>query len=704
MKKTLWAKSVTIHGFWGCLALVVACGVTATASAQMTNRTLRVVTYNIEADSYYGTTALAGLICPFSGTGTFTTSCSGSVTNGGVLEGIGEENVNGDLAQPLDILALQETTSNTTTVLPIINGLNAFYSNLNISAVYTMSPTQATQYGDNGGGNGPSALIYNTNTVQLIESVGVGTPGGSGNGEYRQVMRYEFAPAGVTATTNNEFYIYVSHYKADSGPPNTTYRAEEAGIIRTNSATLPSNARVLYVGDYNMDSSGEAAYQTIVGTGIGIQGIDPLNVTDLNNIDFTINSRLSWKTESSRSLHYRDDLQMMSSNVYYGVTNGLAYVSGTYHAFGNNGLISYKTSIISGNTALDNDLESNPPISAAQCYTNLYGASDHLPVVADYTIPVPSPFIAPVATFTASPTNGVVPLNVTFTDTSSGPPTSWAWTFGDGGTSTSQSPSYAYTTPGTYTAMLIASNAAGWSTNTQAITALEPPPVASFTTGPTSGAAPWSVSFTDTSTAFGSITGWAWAFGDGNTSTNQSPSNLYLNPGAYTVQEIVSGSGGSGTDTVANLINVYAPFAWWQLNYFGSTNNPNAAPDTDATGTGMSNTNKFLAGFNPTNPAAYLHVIRIVQQPVAGNTNVVVTYLGPSGDNTYTPGIALRTNVLDYSTGDANGNYANGGWQDTGQTNILSGGNGSGAVTNMVDSAIPAPSTTRYYRVRVLLP
>jgi len=60
--------------------------------------------------------------------------------------------------------------------------------------------------------------------------------------------------------------------------------------------------------------------------------------------------------------------------------------------------------------------------------------------------------------------------------------------------------------------------------------------------------------------------------------------------------------------------------------------------------------------------------------------------------------------VLDYSTGDAHGNYANGGWQDTGQTNILSGGNGSGAVTNMVDSAIPAPSTTRYYRVRVLLP
>lgn len=155
---------------------------------------------------------------------------------------------------------------------------------------------------------------------------------------------------------------------------------------------------------------------------------------------------------------------------------------------------------------------------------------------------------------------------------------------------------------------------------------------------------------------------------------------------------------------MANLISVYDPFAWWQLNYFGSTNNPNAAPGADYTGTGMSNTNKFLAGFNPANPAAYLHIISIVEQPVAGNTNIVVTYLGANGDNTYAPGVASRTNVLDYTTGDANGNYTNGGWQDTGQTNILSGGNGSGIVTNMVDSAIPAPSATRYYRVRVLLP
>jgi hypothetical protein len=50
------------------------------------------------------------------------------VQAGGVLEGIGEEIPGGDPAQPLDILALQETTGNTMTVAPIVNGLNTFYN------------------------------------------------------------------------------------------------------------------------------------------------------------------------------------------------------------------------------------------------------------------------------------------------------------------------------------------------------------------------------------------------------------------------------------------------------------------------------------------------------------------------------------------------------------------------------------------------
>ncbi len=300
---------------------------------------------------------------------------------------------------------------------------------------------------------------------------------------------------------------------------------------------------------------------------------------------------------------------------------------------------------------------------------------------------------APAASFTASPTNGAAPLAVTFTDTSSGG-TNWSWTFGDGGTTNlaTNVVVYTYNTVGVYSVTEIVSGAGGSGTDTVAncITVSLPPPVASFTATPTSGAAPLSVNFTDQSSG---ATGWAWAFGDNNTSSSENPSDIYVNPGTYTVQEIVTGNGGSGTDTVTNMISVYDPFAWWQQAY-GITNCALCAANASYTGDGMSNTNKFMAGFNPTNAAAYLHVISIVEQLATGNTNVVVTYLGANGDSSYTPGIASRTNVMDYTTGDANGGFMNSGWQDTGQTNILSGGNGSGTITSMTDTAIPGARRT----------
>jgi hypothetical protein len=338
-------------------------------------------------------------------------SNTNNVQAGGVLEGIGEEILGNDPAQPLDVLALQETTGNTITVAPIVNGLNSFY---NAPGMYTMSSYPATESGgDVADGNGPNALVYNTKTLQLLASAPVDPPGGtsklgSSSGEYREVMRYELAPAGMTPTATNEFYIYVSHYKSSASGVEATnefYRQEEATIIRNDEANnLPANARVLYVGDYNITTSGEASYQTILSNTApnGIQqgqGIDPLNVTGATNVDWgtstTDTNILAMKTDSAMDLHYRDDLQVMTTNVYFGVAGGLALVPGTYHVFGNNGTTPYKGSVNSGsNTALNSDLAPGAPISAAQLYLDLTDASDHLPVVADYTISITVP--APV--------------------------------------------------------------------------------------------------------------------------------------------------------------------------------------------------------------------------------------------------------------------------------------------------------------------
>lgn len=73
----------------------------------------------------------------------------------------------------------------------------------------------------------------------------------------------------------------------------------------------------------------------------------------------------------------------------------------------------------------------------------------------------------PVASFTCTPLSGRVQLTVSCTDSSSNGPTAWAWTFGDTGTSSVQNPSRTYTTAGTYTVALSATNSAGSNTLTR---------------------------------------------------------------------------------------------------------------------------------------------------------------------------------------------------------------------------------------------
>jgi formylglycine-generating enzyme required for sulfatase activity len=77
---------------------------------------------------------------------------------------------------------------------------------------------------------------------------------------------------------------------------------------------------------------------------------------------------------------------------------------------------------------------------------------------------------APAASFSYSPTSPGVGAAVQFTDTSSGVPTSWSWSFGDGGTSAAQNPTHAYATAGTFTVSLTVSNTLGWNTTTRTVT------------------------------------------------------------------------------------------------------------------------------------------------------------------------------------------------------------------------------------------
>lgn len=73
----------------------------------------------------------------------------------------------------------------------------------------------------------------------------------------------------------------------------------------------------------------------------------------------------------------------------------------------------------------------------------------------------------PNASFFADTSNDPT---VDFTDLSTGSPNSWSWDFGDGNTSSSQSPQHTYANPGTYTVTLVVDNGCGKDTSTRAVT------------------------------------------------------------------------------------------------------------------------------------------------------------------------------------------------------------------------------------------
>jgi len=149
----------------------------------------------------------------------------------------------------------------------------------------------------------------------------------------------------------------------------------------------------------------------------------------------------------------------------------------------------------------------------------------------------------PAASFLAVP-NG---LSVSFTDQTGNSPSTFSWDFGDGNTSSLQSPSHTYLATGSYNVCLVASNACGADTICQVVSVCEPV-VAQWNV--TTGTGP-TFSFNDLSS--GGAVNWSWNFGDGNGSTAQNPTHTFAQAGLYNVCLIVSS--GCDSDTLCADVN-----------------------------------------------------------------------------------------------------------------------------------------------------
>ena len=191
----------------------------------------------------------------------------------------------------------------------------------------------------------------------------------------------------------------------------------------------------------------------------------------------------------------------------------------------------------------------------AESYNGSSGEAARLHIEYTYV-----PNDPPAAEFASSTAD----LTATFTDASSntdGTIVSWAWDFGDSGSSTLQNPGHTYGAGGTYSVELtVTDDRGGTDSTTHSVTVTDPPPpndppTAAFTSEVTNLAA----TFTDTSTdPDGTVVSWAWDFGDTATSSMQNPSHFYAAAGTYFVALTITDDDGD-TGTASSSVTITAP-------------------------------------------------------------------------------------------------------------------------------------------------
>ena len=218
---------------------------------------------------------------------------------------------------------------------------------------------------------------------------------------------------------------------------------------------------------------------------------------------------------------------------------------------------------------------------------------------------------APTADFTATATapNWLrVTLDASPSTDSDGTIKAWAWDFGNGRTSTSQTPRASYSAAGDYTVELtVTDNDGATATLSRRVTVSDSgPPVLS---DPPANQAP-TASFTSTqhgltanldasgsTDADGTVVSYAWTFGDGKTGTGVSPSHTYAGAGSYPVTLTVTDDDGASSTAYTADVTVtgpsdppanHAPTASFTSTQDVLTANFDASGSTDADGTVVS--------------------------------------------------------------------------------------------------------------------
>ena len=256
-----------------------------------------------------------------------------------------------------DILIMQELTSQNSVDYFLNDILNTEQGNAWDAAPWMDGPDT-----DN-------MLFYNSLKLSLLSNRQIST-GLRDISEY--VLEYKNIPNAPY------LWVYAAHLKAGSTDRDSTYRRQDAEILRAQLEQGPSNSNFMVMGDFNLYTSAEPAYQVLIaGEDNNGRCYDPVNKPGAWH-NYSYFSK--WHTQSTRTTEVdggasggmddRFDFILVSSALMD--EEEWQCLPETYQAYGNDGR-HYNYSINQGNNLV-------VPDSIADA---LYLASDHLPVVTD---------------------------------------------------------------------------------------------------------------------------------------------------------------------------------------------------------------------------------------------------------------------------------------------------------------------------------
>ncbi|MBL8764591.1 MAG: hypothetical protein JNM07_10020 [Phycisphaerae bacterium] len=259
------------------------------------------------------------------------------------------------------------------------------------------------------GPDSDSAFFYRTSKIAYIGTTIISQVTGSTSLPPRNTYRYDMTLKGYAVVPGTRLACYATHMKAGSSPDDQARRLLEANKIRDNAAgfdtngagtALPGGVAFLLGGDFNIQSSGQAAYQRLVGSETNNAGrlFDPIVTPGSwnNNGTYSFVHTQDPSTTGTGGMDDRHDQILLCSALidgdgfdYFG--NPAAPYSTTtwndpnhsYRCWGNDGT-SFDTPLRTfGNTMV------GPAIAQALINTaNAGGTSGgHLPVVLELRVP-----------------------------------------------------------------------------------------------------------------------------------------------------------------------------------------------------------------------------------------------------------------------------------------------------------------------------